>query len=159
MNEQKAIDSISNELKKADSALMVFKPVDVETKFFIGEALITAAATLILNAFGKGVKAALEKRVEDLGTTITNWFMDKIEGLFRDDVKDSEVEKERTDLKKNTEKLKKDLKNVDKKQVKQVFELSENNVIAILKNNGMTDAKAKEVAKLARIGTENLIGD
>lgn len=158
MSEEEAIDSVSNELKKPDSALMVFKPVDVEASFFIGEALIVTAATLIINAFGKGVKAALEKRVEDLGKKITNWFMDKVDDLFRDEVKDSKVEKEKNDLKQNIQELKKEVKKADKTQLATAIELSEKNIITILKHNGMTDARATEIAKIVRTEAENLIG-
>jgi hypothetical protein len=157
LNEEEAIKSVSDELKKPDSALMVFKPVDVEASFFVGETLIVAAASLLINAFGKGVKAALEKRVEDLGKKITNWFMDKIEDLFRDEVKDSEVEKEKLNLKKSIEQLKNEVKKADKKQLTNAIELSENNMVSILKDNGLTDARAKEIAKIIRNETEKLI--
>ena len=154
MNQEEAINSVTGELRKPDSPLMVFKPVDVEESFFIGEALIGVAATLIINAFGKGAKAALENRIEDYGKKITNWLIDKIEALFRDNGENSQEEKE--NLKKNMDDLKSVAKKADKKALDSALEVSEDLIVNILIDNGLTQKRASEIAMVVRISGESL---
>ncbi|MDH5266831.1 MAG: hypothetical protein OEW62_04040 [Candidatus Bathyarchaeota archaeon] len=156
MNQEEAINSVAGELRKPDSPLMVFKPVDIKESFFIGPTLIVAAALFFINAFGKGAKTALENRIEEYGKKITNWVLDKIEALFRGESEDSQIEKE--DLKKSIDDLKSAAKKADKKALESAIEASEDLIVRILKDKGLTQKRASEIAKVVRSSVEGLIG-
>lgn len=153
MAENEAIDIVAKELS-IGNPLYAFKPEDVEEKFFIGEAIITAAATIFIAAFAKGINTALEKKGQELGETVGNWFVGKLEGLFR---KPKDAKSEEDKLKKDIKELSQFGSKLDKKTRDARLDATEEVVTQKLKERGVSSKKAEEIAKKGRIGAETLI--
>ena len=153
MEEHEAIESVAKE-PDFSKALLGFKPDDVEEKFFIGEAIIVAGAGIFLAAFLKGVNSALEERGEKLGKTITNWFVDKLAGLFR---KPEARKTDEAELKKDMHELSKSASRLDKKILDLRLDAVEELINKMLKERGVLPSKASRIAKKTREAAEALI--
>jgi hypothetical protein len=154
VSENGPIDALADEFRSDDSPLMAFRPGDVDTKFFIGETIIVAAATIFVGAFYEGVKEALKEKGKSLGKTVTTWIVDKLEGLF----------KKPNDAKTEGEKVKKDLKDfsstankLGKKELKDTLDSTEKSVTETMKKRGVSPEKASEIAKIVRKSAEEII--
>lgn len=78
-----AIQDLSQSLRKRDSDLYVFQPDDVEDRFFLSAAALSAAATVLLTAFFKGFSKGLETKVEEWGEELANWTANQLKMLFQ----------------------------------------------------------------------------
>jgi hypothetical protein len=83
MDKSQAIKSLSTEIESSDTGLYAFQPKDQKEKFFIGAAVITAAATVLLTAFFNGLESALKRRMQKWGDTLGTWIGDRLESLFK----------------------------------------------------------------------------
>jgi hypothetical protein len=151
MSESDNITSLAKELSSGNS-LMAFKPDDVEQKFFIGETIIIAAATVFGTAFLKGINSALEKRGEELGKVVTDWVVNKIEGLFRKPKDAKNVEDE---SKKESIELGKSASKLDEKTVTTRMDIIEKQIEAKLVEQGVSPKQAKNIAKKSRLVAES----
>jgi hypothetical protein len=154
LNDDRPIDALADEFRSDDSPLMAFKPDDVEAKFFIGEAIIVAAATIFVGAFYEGVKEALKEKGKSLGKTVTTWIVDKLEGLFRKP-KDAKTEEEK--VKKDLKDFRSTANKLDKKELKNTFDITEKFVTETMKKRGVPQDKASEIAKKVRKSAEEII--
>lgn len=153
MVEYEAIESIAKE-PDFSRALYGFKPGDVQQKFFIGEAILIAGVNIFLIAFFKGVNSALEKRGEELGEKITNWFVDKLEGLFR---KPEARQADEAELKKELHELARSASKLDKNTVDSRLDAVEGLIKKTLIERGSTPGMAGKIAKKTREASEALI--
>jgi len=83
MDKSQAIKSLSAELESSYTDLYAFQPVAQTEKFFVGEAVIVAAATVLLTAFLKGLESGLEPRMKIAGEALAAWIDDRLESLFK----------------------------------------------------------------------------
>lgn len=148
--ENESIELVTKELSTG-TPLYAFKPNDVEEKFFIGEAIIAAAAAVFVTAFLKGVNEALEKRGEELGKTITTWVVDKISGLFR---KPKEAKSLEDEFKKELHALSKSASKIDNKTLNARLDIVEKQITAKLTEKGVLPKKAREIARKSRAAAE-----
>lgn len=153
MNEDESIDAVVEEFRNDDSSLYAFKPYDVE-RFFIGEAIISAAATIFVAAFYEGVKEVLKERGESLGKTITNWVVDKLEGLFK---KPKDAEKEEEKVKRDLQDFSSAASKLDTKELKNTFDSTEKIIIETMTKRGVPVDQASEIAKKVRKAAEGKI--
>jgi hypothetical protein len=83
MDKSQAISSLSAEIKRGDTDLYYFQPKGQKEKFFIGAAVISAAATVLLTAFFDGLESSLKGQVKDWGEALGAWIGDHLSGLFK----------------------------------------------------------------------------
>lgn len=83
MDKSQAIKSLSVEIAINRPDLYAFQPKGQEEKFFISEAILTAAATALLTAFLNGLQSALQPRVQKWGEALGIWVSDELESLFK----------------------------------------------------------------------------
>jgi len=155
MDDDEAIRVVTKELSKSDSPLMVFKPAEVKESFLIGEVFIAGAGIFIMNAFFKGAKAALENRLEELGKKVTNWLVDKIEGLFRGGSKLPTPDK--ASVKEYANKVSLAAAKLGKQKLKSALDASEQLLAKTLIDQGLTPTRAAEIARVVRGASETLI--
>jgi hypothetical protein len=153
LEEDKEIRVVAQELRQGDP-LLAFKPKDVDTKFFIGEAVIIAAATILVGGLIKGINETLEERGKELGKTITNWIIDKIEGLFK---KPQEAQTEQKEVEKEMHELSKSASKMDKKTIDARLDESEKQMAAWLEKQGILHKKAIEIARKSRAAAQSEI--
>jgi hypothetical protein len=82
MDKSQAIKSLTDVIESNNIELYAFQPEGTE-RHFIGEAVITGAALVLLTAFLSGLQSALEPRTKNWGEALGTWISDHLESLFK----------------------------------------------------------------------------
>lgn len=84
MDRSQAISSLPAEIASHHADLYLFQSPEQKEKFFIGEAVIAAAATVLLTAFLDGLQSSLKDKAKNLGETLGSWIGDKLRPFFHE---------------------------------------------------------------------------
>jgi len=82
MDKSQAVKSLADELEKRDTDIYCFHPKGAPQNF-IGEAVITGTAVVLLAAFLKGLESTLKPSAEKWGAALGKWISVRIEALFK----------------------------------------------------------------------------
>jgi hypothetical protein len=152
----KAFDALTTELSKADKPLYNFIPDEVESNFFIGEAIIAGAAVALVQGFVKGANSSLEKKGEEAGKKAGKWVADKIGKLFK---KKEEGKDEQTNLENDVKELANNASKADAPALEQAYKTSEIIIMTLLKEQGISEKRAAQIANSVRKAAESTINE
>ena len=102
----------------------------------------------------KGVKSGLEKKSEKVGEKVGSWIADRIGNLFR---KEEEKPNEEDELNKDINEAALSAKNKNKAQLNSAIKESKENLVSLLKKQGISDSRAIIIAEAVRKVAESSI--
>ncbi len=153
MDTNTAISNIAYLIEENDAAFYVFQPPDLEQKFFLETAAISAAATILLTAFLKGVMSKLEDRAEGLGEKVADWMVDQLGQLFRS----SPNKLLQEDLQSIADKTKGALAISDDIRTSSAFEETEQLMNNLLEQRGFLDTRANQITNTVCKSANSLV--
>lgn len=153
MAENEAINVVAKSLASGTD-LSAFKPEDVKEDFFVGGAFIAAAAAIFLAAFAKGINTALEKKGQEIGESVGNWFISKLENLFR---KPETAKKEEEQATEYIKEVTRSRSKLDAKTRNTILDATEDILVQKMEERGIPRKKAVSIAKSTRTEVEALL--